>query len=292
MSSNIKTIYVLALEYLVAFYPIFLVLITYVCRKLHDNNFRPVVWLWKPFHRHFVHFRRRWDSKASTINVFFSHSPKFYLFTSHCCTLSMFSVIMLIFQTSECHALEYSILATIAVCVLVIFILFPTVLLIVYPTRLFRKCISCCGFRRWHALHMFMESFQGQYRDGTNGTHDFRMVSALCLILRILTMTSFLTTVMFFHHQSLGISAALQCTIFIGASGLYAVMNPYKVNSKNTIDYLVLMLLEIFMAYHTGTVFTYYVLATALLLSVPHMILIFYICYMLAMKANITHCIK
>ena len=25
---------------------------------------------------------------------------------------------------------------------------------------------------------MFVESFQGQYRDGTNGTHDFRAVSA------------------------------------------------------------------------------------------------------------------
>ena len=41
-----------------------------MCIKLHDNNFRPVVWLWKPFHRYFVHFRRRWDSTASIINAF------------------------------------------------------------------------------------------------------------------------------------------------------------------------------------------------------------------------------
>ena len=60
----------LALEYIVAFYPIFLIIITFVCIKLHDNNFRPVVLLWKPFHRYFVHFRRRWDSKASIINAF------------------------------------------------------------------------------------------------------------------------------------------------------------------------------------------------------------------------------
>ena len=84
----------------------------------------------------------------------------------------------------------------------------------------------------------------------------------------------------------------------IGAYGFFAVLKPYKVNYKNSIDYLVLMLLEIFsfevlfMAYHTATVFTYYVLATTLLLGVPHMILIFYICYMLAMKANISHCTK
>ena len=70
VSSNMKTVRALLLEYIVAFYPIFLIIITYVCIKLHDNNFRPVVWLWKPFHRHFVHFRRRWDSNASIINAF------------------------------------------------------------------------------------------------------------------------------------------------------------------------------------------------------------------------------
>ena len=39
---------------------------------------------------------------------------------------------------------------------------------------------------------MFLESFQGQYKDGTNGAHDFRMVSASFLILRILIVTTYL----------------------------------------------------------------------------------------------------
>ena len=55
-------------------------------------------------------------------------------------------------------------------CVLQMFVSSPTLFLILYPTRLFRRCVSCCGFRRWHALYMFVESFQGQ--DGTNGTRD------------------------------------------------------------------------------------------------------------------------
>ena len=110
--------------------------------------------------------------------------------------------------TVECHTPEFAIFAAVAVCVLVIFILIPTVFLILYPTRLFRKCVSCCGFRRWHALHMFVESFQGQYKDGTNGTHDFRMVSASFLILRILILGSFGN-----HHYS-HISSGVQCVLF------------------------------------------------------------------------------
>ena len=82
VSSNIRTVQALALEYVVAFYPIFLILLTYVCIKLHDNNFRPIVWLWKPFHRHLARFRRRWDSKASIINAFttFLRSNMFFLY--------------------------------------------------------------------------------------------------------------------------------------------------------------------------------------------------------------------
>ena len=193
VSSNIKTVHALALEYLITFYPIFLILITYVCIKLRNNNFRPVVWLWKPFQRHFVHFRRRWDPKASIINAFTTFlllSFSKILFVSF---TSLFSFdthrdtkcLLYYDPTVECHTLEYSMFATIVGCVLIIF---PTILLIVYPTRLFRRCVSCCRFRRWHALQMFVESFQGQYKDGTNGTHDFRMVSASFLILRILIL--------------------------------------------------------------------------------------------------------
>ena len=97
----------------------------------------------------------------------------------------------------ECSTQEYSAFVAIGASVLMIFIVFPTVLLIVYPTRLYRRCSSCCEFQRWHALHMFVESFQGQYKDGTNGSRDLRMVSASFLILRILIVASFSP-----HHWS------------------------------------------------------------------------------------------
>ena len=96
----------------------------------------------------------------------------------------------------ECHAQKYTIFSTIAGCVLVIFIFCPTILLILYPTRLFRKCLSYCGFCRLHVLHIYAQSFQGQYKDGTNGTHDFRMVSASFLILRTLILFLFVN-----HHR-------------------------------------------------------------------------------------------
>ena len=306
VSSNIKAVHALAPEYIVAFYPIFLILITYVCIKLHDNNFRPVVWLWKPFHRYFVHFRRRWDSKASIVNAFTTFlllSFSKILFVSFTLLYTSYvdvydhdvihkECVLYFDSTVGCYSQEHLIFATIAICVLLIFIISPIILLILYPTRLFRKCVSCCGFRRWHALHMFVESFQGEYKDGTNGTRDFRMASATFLILRILILVSF-------HNYSLWISAVAQFAL-ICAVCFYVVARPYKMNFGNNVDVLILallgtpvLLLLLAVYFHlTAPVVPYYSLVIVLLLGVPHMVLILYICSKLANKLGITECLK
>ena len=147
---------------------------------------------------------------------------------------------------------------------------------------------------------MFVESFQGQYKDGTNGTHDFRMVSASFLVLRILTMASFMSSLSLFHNFYLRISSSyLQYIIFAGASCFYAVMKPYKSNFRNNGDVIILALLSITSAhlftalYHANIpAFRYSVLVFTLLLSLPHMVLIFYICYVLAKKTSVPQCLK
>ena len=302
VSSTIKTVHALTLEYLVAFYPIFLILLTYICIKLHDNNFRPVVWLWKPFHKHFAHFRRRWDFKASIINAFTTFlllSFSKILFVSF---TSLFSFdtyqnygdtkcLLYYDPTVECHTLEYAMFGVIAGCVLVIFIICPTVLLIVYPTRLFRKCVSCCGFRKVHALNMFVESFQGQYKDGTNGIRDFRMVSASFLILRILILASFINR-NYYLLSSLG-----QTTLLVSVTCFYAIARPYKLSTMANADIVVLFLLELLSLASnkpSALFFTYFstIFVSALLLMVPHMVLIFNICYMLTKKVGITQCLQ
>jgi len=45
VSPNMKNLHAFALEYIEAFYPLILILITHICIKLHDHNFRPVVLL-------------------------------------------------------------------------------------------------------------------------------------------------------------------------------------------------------------------------------------------------------
>ena len=134
---------------------------------------------------------------------------------------------------------------------------------------------------------MFVESFQGQYKDGTNGTHDFRMVSASFPILRMLILSSFM-----FRHQSTSDTSQLQCVIYLCFSCFYAITKPYKLNFMNNVDVLILLLLEILSLVTSNPaqkLFPYYLLISTLLLGIPHMVLTFHV---FAKKAGITQFLK
>ena len=70
LHSSISTLQILALDYAVAAYPLFLIVATYVLVELHDHDFRIIVWLWKPFHYCFACYRRQWDIRTSLIDTF------------------------------------------------------------------------------------------------------------------------------------------------------------------------------------------------------------------------------
>ena len=86
-SSGIKSRSVAYFGYVSVLYPLFLIFLTCVCVELHGRNFRPLVWLWRPFHRCFVRLRRGWDTKSDIIDVFttFFCSPTVSTCINLCC---------------------------------------------------------------------------------------------------------------------------------------------------------------------------------------------------------------
>ena len=70
VSSHLSNMQALNLEYILIIYPFLLIVFTSLCIELHARNFRPIVLLWKPFHRVVIRLRRSWDPRASIINAF------------------------------------------------------------------------------------------------------------------------------------------------------------------------------------------------------------------------------
>jgi len=160
-------------------------------------------------------------------------------------------------------------------------------LLILYPTRVFKKCSTCCRCRRWHALHTFMEAFQGQYKDGTNGTRD--------LIFRIAALLQY-----FCNQISFDVYVWLTtAVVFASTSLFFSNVRPYKMDHSNTVDSLLLSLLSIqalislLVKYLLNHRLSHLIRLTWLLImGISHAAFTLYIVYIISKKIQILHCLK
>ena len=125
----------------------------------------------------------------------------------------------------------------------VVFISFllPLVLLIMlYPTICFRK-VSICLKPRWLlAIKIFTDTFQGSFKDGTNGTRDYRPAAGTVFILWIIL------PVLIAACSSVTISWRLFILpLLIVMIVLLVVLQPYKYKEQNTCGILLILLLTI-----------------------------------------------
>ena len=249
---NMSTLQVLALDYGIAVYPLFLIVVTYALVELHDHNFKIVVLLWKPFHRYFVSFKRQWNIRASLIDAFVSFLQLsyvkflivsfYFLFPTHLYKVDGNPVkesYLLFDATIEYFSKDHLPYAILAIVVLSVVNILPMLLLCFYPCSCFQKFLNCSRLSR-QALHTFMDAFQGCYKNGTDGTRDRRWFSGVYFVVRILIFSIALivpTTSLFVLFS--GILLLFPLT-------LIAVVQPYKLSFYNSIDVVLILLFALF----------------------------------------------
>ena len=248
---NLSTLQALSLDYGIAFYPLLLLVFVYLLIELHAHDFWPIVQLWRPFQRC---CRNRWDIRSSIINAFAT-----FLLLSYIRLLSVSFDLLTPTHIFDTHGkmrglflysggavkyfckehLPYAILALI---VMLFLVLFPLLLFILYPMRCFQECLTYFNLR-CHALRIFMDAFQGCYKDGTDGTRDcryFAVVQPLCKI--ILYFVYAVTPSDLFYP--IGTVGLLLLAILI------AIVQPYKkkFDAYNTTDTVLILLLAAWFA--------------------------------------------
>ena len=134
--------------------------------------------------------------------------------------------------------------AMVALLTLIFIILLP-LLLLLYPTSIFKKCLTCLGFRRWNILHHIMDIFQGWYKDGTEGTRDYRSLSALYLLFRVALSCELVFHVLKENYDHGGFPYQWVIlgilNIFLGM--MYFILQPYKQNWMSRFDGWILTLI-------------------------------------------------
>ena len=241
-SDQISSLRVVALEYAVAFYPLLLTVIAYICVQLHARDCRVMVCLGRVFCKCFSSCRRRWgrrwDPVASLVHTFAAFLLLSYskiLFVSfqllgytqlYVPTGGVLDPPMRVFHdpSLEWFGDKHLPFALLAIFVLCILIFFPALVLLLYPTKAFQKCLGCCG-RRWLALHAFADVFQGCYKNGTNGTRDCRYFAGFYLVLRIVLLLAMYDGSVFGMYDEM---VSIVCLVI--AALVFLLFRPYKDN--------------------------------------------------------------
>ena len=189
---NASAMDIMALDYVTAVYPILLIIVTYGVVTLHDQGFYILSCAWKVCGLIHKLLKIRWDIRTSLVKVFASF---IFLSSSRLLSASMnFLVPIKIYtypQTFDKHlqptmrwyllsapAVEYFgrehlPFALLAIILSFLLFLLPMILLFVYPFRCFQQILNKLRINSL-ILHTFMDIFQGPFKDGTNGTKDYR----------------------------------------------------------------------------------------------------------------------
>ena len=254
---GIDTMQALALELAVGVYPLSLLLVTYVLIRLYDRNFTPIVSIWKPFQAVLKYTKRKIETRTTLIDpfctFFFLSNAKL---ASSCVDLLVPVTVHELNSTGHLtHSwrlyynatipyfghqhLPYAILAT---GMLLLSVLFPVLLLTLYPFRWFQRLLNLFPVR-WYILRTFVESFHGCYMDGTEpGTHDYRWCASIVFILRFV-----LLLIAIFTMGSAYIPIATMVLVIVTI--LYITFQPFKENKRKLTHLHIMFILLLAMGY-------------------------------------------
>ena len=244
---SLSTLSIMSLDYLIAVYPVIIIVLLYVVVELHGRGYRVLMSVWKPLLFCFGRFRQKLDIRTSlidTFGTFFSLSYVKFLST----TIDLMAPTSV--RDENGHHLHYRMYydgqyifmkgahlryAVVGLTCLTLFNIFPILFLLLYPRRFFQRRIPA-HVRR--ILHPFMDALLGIYRDGMDGGYDCRFFVVVYLIARIAIFSMFLITFNTFAFLLVAIITTITAM-------LVAVLKPYKSAVYNTVDTILVTLLAL-----------------------------------------------
>ena len=310
LSPHIEDIDIPYIDTLATLYPFVLLILAYVVIELHTRDFRPIVTLWRPCHRNLVRFRRSWNPHASLVQAF---ATLFYILYIKLLFLTYVPFTSADFMDENGHDLtklkvtyidptipflhhKHIYLMVFSACILIFIVIPPILILMVYPTRLCNRLRSHLSPRLNLALFIFVDTYQGCFKDGTNGTRDYRSVSGsfLAFYLFVLVVNRAAGLLVEVDERSPVILWQLSIIAFIILSVAFAVIRPYKLEVANhsmvCLAALCAVYATLLLNFDTATANRSNIVITAgvVLLSLPHVVFYGYVLYRL--RYSLKHC--
>ena len=243
VSENINGISAIALQYLAVLYLLGLTISIFVVLELQYHGFKPVMWLWKYVLTRFIQMRRYWILKYSLVDslatfLLLSYTRLMLISFNLLYPNSIYDehgsvvTISLSYQAGmKYFGKKHLPFAILAIATLFLLVLTPLLIFIVYP------CVQRCGYKmRWSqfeiGLNSFLKLFQGCFKDGTNGTRDYRWFSIFYFVLRFLV---FITHILCYSGTP-HVPFLLPGLVLLISALTILILQPYKRSIYNSMD--------------------------------------------------------
>ena len=197
LSDRLTGIHVHMLSLFAAVYPVLLMATAYIAIELHARDYRVIQFLWKPFGICFTKFKCNWSASDSVIHAF----ATFIMLSSFTFMYESYTLIckspvhnatgavnrVLYFDpTIILYSPEHIAYIVVAVTLSFPLTLCPALLLCLHPTRIYERLSRCCSPRKRIAMQIFVEALHNCFKDGLNGTRDYRMLAGFLTIPLVL----------------------------------------------------------------------------------------------------------
>ena len=245
ISPHMTTLQVIFLEYAIGLYPLFLLGVTFFLVRLYDRGCRIVFCICRPLCACLAHLRRGANVQASLIDAF----ATFVILAQIKIGYTTFLIIqpvnvfspygehesfVYIDASVKYFQSDHLLYALPALVFSATLVLIPLMLLFLYPLNSFQKCLNICQWR-CIALHTFADAFHGCYKNGTNGTRDYRWFAGLHLLMRFVLVVSYCLTM---YYAISGLYMLL-CILFYMVA--LTILQPYKRNMHLKLDMILLL---------------------------------------------------
>ena len=228
--------------YVIGSYPLLLLLLIYVWIILYDKGFMCVVFITRPFHRCMARFWSMTGIEPSLTNSIAS----IYILSFTQLTATSFKILS--FNIGDNGVSFYYDLKQgyfhgvhgfacfIAILVLLIVILLPTLYIQFYPFKWFHKLLDCLHLRK-QLLISLSDIFTGPYKNGSENTFDYRFMAGLYLWARIII----LFMICFQQYQILVAPITQVCCFFLLAVTIF-IFRAFQRNIHNFSEFLIVFI--------------------------------------------------
>ena len=240
ISSKLNLRHFIQLEYLSAFYPFHLILLTWIFVKLYERGIMRLKGFCALKSRWFGRLSRHLSVRNGVINSFATFFLLSYTKLMHQSVLLLHCSVVYSLNNGKitkdyvpindptskkcANIMNY----LLAIPVYAFFSIIPIMILILYPFKIFKTCLLKCKLNRL-ALNGFIEKFHSCYKDGSTGGKDMRSVSGLYFVLRhLIFLRHFLfSEISYWYYQDY---------LFMVVAVLIGYLKPYKESYMNFFD--------------------------------------------------------